>query len=134
MIRPAMTYGSVCLTVKKKENYKFEVTEMKMLRRIEGITRLDRRRIEDVRRALDVEPINEFIRTNRLRWFDHVYRRGKNNILKKIYNFEQHGRRKRGRSKTTWKRVIEEDINSRGLQRTALDRVEWRCHVKGHPN
>ena len=38
MIRPAMTYGSECLTVKKKENDKFEVTEMKMLRRIEGIT------------------------------------------------------------------------------------------------
>ena len=135
MIRPAMTYGSECLTVKKKENDKFEVTEMKMLRRIEGITRLDRRRNEDVRRALDVEPINEFIRTNRLRWFGHLYRRGENNILKKIYNFEQHGRRKRGRPKTTWKRVTEEDINSRGLQRrTALDRAEWRRHLEGHPN
>ena len=54
MIRPAMTYGSECLTVKKKENDKFEVTEMKMLRRIEGITRLDRRRNEEVRRALEV--------------------------------------------------------------------------------
>ena len=85
MIRPAMTCGSECLTFKKKENDKFELTEMKMLRRIEGITRLDRRRNEDVRRALDVEPINEFIRTNRLRWFGHAYRRGENNILKRIY-------------------------------------------------
>ena len=78
-----MTYGSGCLTVKEKENDKFEVAERKMLRRIEGITRLDRRRNEDERRALDVEPINEFIRTNKLRWFGHVYRRGENNILKR---------------------------------------------------
>ena len=60
-----MTYGSECLTVKKKENDKCEVTEMKMLRRSEGITRLDRRRNEDVRQALDVEPIHHLIRTNR---------------------------------------------------------------------
>ena len=121
MIRPAMTHGNECLTVKQKENDKFEVTEMKMLRRIEGITRLDRRRNEDVRRALDVEPINEFIRANRLRWFDHVYRRGENNILRKIYSFEQHGRRNRGRPKTTWKSVIEEDIREFTIYNVAQD-------------
>ena len=130
-----MTYGSECPTTKKKESDKLAVTEMRMLRRIEGVTRMDRKRNEDIMKALDVEAIDECLRTNRLRWFGHVYRRENDDILKEMYNYEANRQRKRERPRTTWKRLLEEDLKKRELHKEmAIDRTEWRRHLKATPN
>ena len=48
IIRPAMTYGSECWAVKKKDENKLNSAEMRMLRWTRGKTRLDHIRNEDV--------------------------------------------------------------------------------------
>ena len=61
IIRPAMTYGSECWAVKKKDEYKLNSAEMMMLRWARGKTRLDHIRNEDIRKEADVKPVESFL-------------------------------------------------------------------------
>ena len=47
---------------RKKEEQLLETTEMRMLRRIKGITLRDRQRSEEIRQELGVEDINVKVR------------------------------------------------------------------------
>ena len=45
-----------------------------MLRGILGVSRREHMRNEDIRRILHITPIDEVMRSGRLRWFGHVQR------------------------------------------------------------
>ena len=60
IIRPAMTYGSECWAVKKKDENKLNSVEMRMLRWTRGKTRLDHIRNEDIRKEADIKPVETF--------------------------------------------------------------------------
>ena len=45
-----------------------------MLRGIIGVSRRDHMRNEEIRRILHLSPIDEVMRSGRLRWFGHVQR------------------------------------------------------------
>ncbi|WP_435316542.1 hypothetical protein, partial [Klebsiella pneumoniae] len=49
VVRPALMYGLECAPLKKAEERKLDVTEMKMLRWTAGVTKLDRVRNECIR-------------------------------------------------------------------------------------
>ena len=71
-IRPAMLYGTVCWAVKKQYVSKMNVAEMRMLRWMCGKTRRVKVRNERIRKMIEVAPIEEIMRENRLRWFGHI--------------------------------------------------------------
>ena len=75
IIRPAMTYGSECWAVKKKDENKLNSAEMRMLRWARGKTRLDHTRNEDIRKEADIKPVETFLENKRLKWFGHCLRR-----------------------------------------------------------
>ena len=60
IIRPAMTYGSECWAVKKKDENKLDLAEMRMLRLARGKTRLDHIRTKDIRKEAHVKPVETF--------------------------------------------------------------------------
>ena len=74
IIRPALTYGSECWAVKKKDENKLNSAEMRMLRWARGNTRLDHIRNEDIRKDADVKPVQTFLENKRLKWFGHCLR------------------------------------------------------------
>ena len=67
VIRPVILYGAECWTVRKKEEQILEKTQMRMLRRIKGVTLRDRVKSVDIRKELGVSSIQEKVRETSLR-------------------------------------------------------------------
>ena len=74
VIRPVLLYGAECWTVRKKEEKILEKTDMKMLRRIKGVTLRDKENSVDIRKELGVNRTQEKVREMRLRWYGHMQR------------------------------------------------------------
>ena len=55
--------------------------------------------------------------TNSVRWYGHVIRRENYHILRRVLDFEVEGQGKKGRSKRTWKKQVEEESVKVGLRR-----------------
>ena len=70
MVRPVLMYGAETWALKKAQEKKVEVTEMKMLRLIGVVTKLDKISNERIRERTKVGKI-----TWRLKWYGHVMRR-----------------------------------------------------------
>ena len=67
VIKPTMTYGAEYLAVRKKDENRLQVAEMRMLRWIRGNTRNDHVIQEDPK-ACQMPP---FLRQKRLNWYGH---------------------------------------------------------------
>ena len=127
IIRPALTYGSECWAMKVTNKRKITTTEMRMLRGILGVSRRDHIRNEEIRRILHLSPIDEVMRSGRLRWFGHVQRRDATNVTRRVMELAIPGTRRRGRPKKTLHQQMKEDMAGVGVtQDVALDRKEWR--------
>ena len=134
IIRPALTYGSEYWAKKATNKRKIATTEMRMLRGILGVPRRDHMRNEEIRRILHLSPIDEVMRSGRLRWFGHVQRRDATNVTRRVMEMAIPGTRRRGRPKKTWHQQMKEDMAGVGVtQDVALDRKEWRRRTKPTP-
>jgi hypothetical protein len=67
--------GSECWATKVRDEKRLHVTEMRMLRRMCGVTRVDRIRNEYIRGSLKVATVTKKIKSYRLSWYGHVMRR-----------------------------------------------------------
>src|SRR5215469_6558548 len=72
VVRPSMTYASECWALRKDQERRLQVAEMRMLRMMMGITRKDRCRIDWVRRG--VADFGDRMAENRMRWYGHIMR------------------------------------------------------------
>jgi len=83
------------------------VAHMHMLRWLCGNTQRDKVRNEYIRTKIGVASIEEKMRENRLRWFDHVRRRPTDAPVRRVERINL-GKVKRaqGRPKKTWTEVI----------------------------
>ena len=71
MIKPAMTYGAECWAVRKKDENRLHVAEMRMLRWIRGKTRKDHVRNQSIQEDAKVCQMSTFLRQKRLHWYGH---------------------------------------------------------------
>ena len=118
-----------CWGVKKQYVSKMIVAEMRMLRWVCGKTRRDKVRNEWICKMIEVAPIEEKMRENRLRWFDHIQRKPINAPVRKsdAIHVEGNDARGRGRPKLIWIEIIKKDLVWCGLTDImTLDRVKWR--------
>ena len=75
VIVPTVTYGSECWRMKVSERQKLNVFEMKCLRSMAGVSRMNRIRNEVVRQRTGVEVnLPTRVDMNVLRWFGYVER------------------------------------------------------------
>jgi hypothetical protein len=82
IIRPVVLYGSECWATKVSDERRLHVMEMRMMRWMCGVTRMDRMRNEYIRESLKVAPVTEKMRSNRLAWYGHVMRKDESHITK----------------------------------------------------
>ena len=132
VVRPTLIYGSECWPITRALEQKMKVAEMRMLRWMCGLTRLDMIRNEVIREIVGVASIEDKMRESRLRWFGHVQRRPLTAAVRKCEVLDLGDfRRGRGRPKKSWKEVIRQDLFPLSLSEvTVMDRTIWRQCIR----
>ena len=105
------------------------VLEMKCLRSLVGVLRLDRVRNEEVRRRAGIE---RELASRSLRWFGHVERMDEYRMARRVLMAEVSGGRLRGRPRLGWMDGVKVALGNRGMtveaaRQCAKDRKEWRA-------
>ena len=117
VMRPTVTYGAECWTMKKKDEMLMNQTEMRMLRWIQGVSLREHNINEEIREAATVQPIATHLMQKRLRWYGHVRRRDEC-VVECV--------RPRGRPKLRCMDTIRRDIKKNALTDVnILDRKNW---------
>ena len=131
VVRPAMIYGAETWGSKKAQEKRLDVAEMRMLRWMCGVTKLDKIRNERIRGTVKVEKISKKVQERRLHWYGHVMRRDEEYVRKRVREMEVPGRRNRGRPKRRWMDSIRDDLREKELTGDEFrDRAEWKRITK----
>ena len=71
--------------------------------------------------------VDKMARANGMRWYGHVLRRDDCHVLRNALEFEVEVQRKRGLTKSTLRRQVEEEIKKIGLRKEdATYRERWQ--------
>ena len=73
-----LMHGSETWSMKIEHEFKMNCTEMSMIRWMCGIKLNERKKSEELRELLGLEPVSLMIKKSRLRWFGHVERKDDN--------------------------------------------------------
>ena len=95
-------HGSETWPMKVEHELKMNCTEMSMIRWMYGVKLNQRKKSEELREFLGLEPVSLMIKKSRLRWFGHVERKDDNDWVKYCIMWEVEGIRQRGCPKKTW--------------------------------
>ena len=100
MVIPTLTYG--CEALQARHKGRIEAMQMRVFRRIEGVSRLDRVRNADLRCRLKQEGVLDTVKKRQQNWKQRVEEMSTNGVIKKIYDEEIPGRRPQGRPRKRW--------------------------------
>ena len=125
-VESVLLYGSECWTLTKSMENRLDGTYTKLLRKALNVSWRDRMRNTELYGQLP--SITDVIRTRRLRFIGHVWRREEETLHKLLLWDPSHGRRSRGRPKKTFVDQIceDSDVPREYLARFMKDREEWR--------
>ena len=71
---PIFIYGHESWVMTERMRSQVQASEMRFLRRIEGVTLLNKVRSSEIRKSLNIEPLLLRIERSQFRWFGHVSR------------------------------------------------------------
>ena len=97
---PILTYGHESWVVTERVRSRVQAAEMRFLRKIEGVTLLDKVRSSEIRKSLDIEPLLLRIERSQLRWYGHVNRMPLDRFAKQVLLAKVKGKRPTGRPRT----------------------------------
>jgi exonuclease III len=129
--RPILTYGHEHWVMTERMKSRIQAAEMRFLRRISGLTLLDRVRSSDIRENLQVSPLLLWIERSQLKWLGHLIRMPPERLVKQVYEAIPTGKRPRGRPRRRWKNYIynvaEErlGLEKKEIENIARDREAW---------
>ena len=135
VIVPTALYGAEAWGMRSAETRKVNVLEMKCLRSLVGLSRMDRVRNEEVRRRAGIE--RELVSRayqRVLRWFGHVERMDDYRMARRVLMAEVSEGRVRGRPRLGWMDGVNVALGNRGMtvdaaRQCAKDRKAWRALV-----
>ena len=119
--------------MRSAERRKVNLLEMKCLRSLVLLSRMDRVRNEEVCRRAGIERELASRADQRvLRWFGHVERIDEHRIVRRVLMAEVSGGRVRGRPRLGWINGVKMALGNRGMtveaaRQCAKDRKEWRA-------
>ena len=102
--------------MRSAEKRKVNVLEMKCLRSLVGVSRMDRVRNDEVRRRAGIERKLASRADQRvLRWFGHVEKMDQYRMARRVLMAEVRGGWERGRSRLGWMDVVKVALGNRGM-------------------
>jgi hypothetical protein len=101
--KSALQFGSKTWILRKEDKRRLEVSHMRFLRPIIGVTRRDRLSNEEIRNRLKTTNIVNDIQSYQLNWKQRVDRMGENRFPKKLLKYKPIRTRDIGRPRSRWK-------------------------------
>ncbi len=134
IVVPMALYGAGTWNMGAVERKRLNVMEMRCLRNMCGVTRMDQVRNEEVRRTEVVKELAEQAEQGVLRWFGQVERMEEECLVKKVIRSDVRGVRPRGRPRMGWLDSVKRALGARGMSVEqgrvfVCDRNEWRAIV-----
>ena len=134
MIQPILLYGSECWTMRKQDEKRILTAEMSWLRKIAGVSRLQRIRNDEIRQALGIQTT---LLDKVIQRFGHVERMPFDRIPHNALHARFEGKRNKGRPRLRWIDNITQDIASlgqtlRGALDLTTDRGQWKSFIRTH--
>ena len=133
---PIHTYGHESWVTTERMRSQVQASEMRFLRRIEGLTLINKVRSSEIRKTLNIEPLFLRIERSQLRWFGHVSRMPQERLPKQTLLAKANGRRPVGRPRTRWTDYIADlGWNRLGLRPSEMmemmeDREVWWLNLE----
>ena len=98
-----MKFGSEVWVLKKREEQRLEAAQMKFLRHLIGITKLDKEKDQCIRQKTGSQNIVQEIKQYQEKWLKHVQRMDTNRPPKQALKYKANGRRNIGRPRKRWR-------------------------------
>ena len=101
-LMPTLLYGCETWSLSKKKQSRIQATQMKVLRQIEGLSRLDRVRNVDIREKLRQEGMLDMVKSRQERWRVRMEEMSRERTTRKIFEGEMGEERPRRRPRLRW--------------------------------
>jgi len=98
-----LIFGSEAWVLKKREEKRLEATQMKFLRHLLGIPKLDKEKNQCIREKTGAQNIVKEIKQYQKMWLQHVQRIDRNRLPRQALKYRPEGRRNIGRPKKRWR-------------------------------
>ena len=131
-VTPAILYGLDTLPVSEKHQHRMQVCENNWVRRIAGVKKMDRRRMDELREEVGIQKcLMGRLAKSRMKWTGHVERMKEDRLPRMAYVHQEKVKRKSGRPRMRWRDCIERDMRKAELEdvdwrMVAQDRGQWR--------
>jgi len=129
LIWPVMMYGCESWTIKKRDEERIKAFEMKCIRKILGISWIEKKTNEWVLETAGVERnLLESIKRRKMSYFGHIMRKQGDCLEKEIMQGTVPGARARGKPRKRWMDNMSEwsGLSTERLLRETEDRRGWR--------
>ena len=101
--KAALKFGSEAQVLKKREDQRLEAAQMKFLRHLLGITKLDKEKNQCIRQKKRAQNIVKEIKQYQKKCLQHVERIDTNRLPKQALQYKPKGRRNVGRPRKRWR-------------------------------
>ena len=98
-----MKFGSEAWVLKKREEQRLEAAQMKFLRHLLGITKLDKEKNQRIRHKIGAQNIVKEIKQYQEKRLQHVQRMDTNRLPKQALQYKPNGLRNIGGPRKRWR-------------------------------
>ena len=101
--KAALKFGSEAWVLREREEQRLEAAQMKFLRHLLGITKLDKEKNQCIIAKTGAQNIVQEIKQYHKKWLQHVQWMDTKRIPKQALQYKPKGRRKIGRPRKRWR-------------------------------
>ena len=122
ILRPILLYGSETWNINKTNLSKIVAADMKVIRLINQVTKMDKIRNIELYKWSRITPIATKIKNSQIQWFGHVRRRPPEHLVAQAYNYKIDGTRPTGRPRKRWHQYVDEYLQEKGTDIAEVER------------